>query len=397
MLIYWISEKEGSGKEMDQLVANKRHTKQVANVPFFGLNRQYARYRETFLEITDKVLSTGQVLQGASVEEFEHALRTLTGRRHAVAVGSCTDGIAFALSSLGIGSGDEVLVTAFSFLASASPILRVGATPRFVDIDPHTFMMDIGALERCIGKSTKAIIAVHLFGQSLPMDEVEAIASRYGLALIEDAAQAIGTRYRGRAAGSMGPVSCLSFDPTKVVGSFSSAGAVVTDDPDVARAIVKQRYHGRDPQTKDYEGLGFNSQLSSEMAAMLVFKLSKMVEWESQRADIAKIYHEGLADLAQIQLPSLAPGSTHNWHKFVIRAARRDDLVAALKASGVQTVVHYPKAISDTPVFAKYVNSTEVPEARKAAAAVLSLPIYAELDPSEAEAVVARIREYYDR
>ena len=231
---------------MEQLVVNKHHIKQVASVPFFGLNRQYARYRETFLEITDKVLSTGQVLQGAPVEEFEHALRTLTGRRHAIAVGSCTDGIAFALSALGIGAGDEVLVTSFSFLASASPILRVGATPRFVDINPHTFMMDIGALQRSISKSTKAILGVHLFGQSLPMDEVEAIAAQRGLALIEDAAQAIGTRYRDRSAGGMGAISCLSFDPTKVVGSFSSAGAVVTDDPDLARKVVQQRYHGRD-------------------------------------------------------------------------------------------------------------------------------------------------------
>ena len=382
---------------MEQLVASRSDAKQTASVPFFGLDRQYARYRETFLEITDKVLSTGQVLQGEPVQEFEHALRAITGREHAVAVGSCTDGIAFALSALGIGAGDEVLITSFSFLASASPILRVGATPRFVDIDPRTFMMDTAALERCIGKSTKAILAVHLFGQSLPMEQIEAVATRHGLALIEDAAQAMGTRYQGRAAGSMGSISCLSFDPTKVIGSFSSAGAVVTDDPDLARKIVQQRYHGRDPQTREYEALGYNSQLSSEMAAMLVFKLSKMGEWESQRARIAKIYQAGLADVAQIQLPSLVPGSTHNWHKFVIRSTRRDALAAALKASGVQTMVHYPKAISDTPVFAKYAGVSEVPEARRAAATALSLPIFAELEKSEAETVVAKIRECFDQ
>lgn len=382
---------------MEQLIASRSHNKQATSVPFFGLNRQYARYRETFLEITDRVLSTGQVLQGAPVEEFEQVLRTITGRRHAIAVGSCTDGIAFALSALGIGAGDEVLVTSFSFLASASPILRVGATPRFVDIDPRTFMMDIGALERCVGKSTKAILAVHLFGQSLPMDEVEAVAARHGLALIEDAAQAIGTRYGTRTAGSMGAISCLSFDPTKVVGSFSSAGAVVTDDPDLARKIVKQRYHGRDAETREYETLGYNSQLSSEMAAMLVFKLSKCAEWESQRARIAKIYKDGLSDVSQVQLPSLVPGSTHNWHKFVIRTSDRGGLAAALKTSGVQTMVHYPKAMSDTPVFAKYAGGSEMPEARRAAATVLSLPIFAELDQSEAETVVAKIREYYDQ
>jgi dTDP-4-amino-4,6-dideoxygalactose transaminase len=289
-----------------------------------------------------------------------------------------------------------VLVTAFSFLASASPILRAGARPRFVDIDPQSFMMNLDDVERHIGPATKAIVAVHMYGQSLPMDRLEAIANRHGIALIEDAAQGLGTQYRGRPVGSMGRVSCLSFDPTKVIGSFSSGGAVVTDDPEIARKIAMQRYHGRDPATREYELLGFNSQLSTEMAAMLLFKLSKMREWEAERHAVANIYQKGLADLTQqISLPVRADGSSHNWHKFVIRAADRDGLMAHLKNKGVQTLIHYPTAICDTPLFAAYSGESNVPEARHAIRTVLSLPIFAELNELEAQTVVQRIREYY--
>lgn len=385
---------------MEQLAAKKGVVAREAPttaIPFFGLDRQYRRHRDKFLAIADEVFSTGQVLQGAPVQQFERSLCALTGRKHGIAVGSCTDGIAFALSALGIGAGDEVLVTAFSFTASASPILRVGATPRFVDIDPATYMMDVERLERGIGPSTRAILAVHLYGQCLPMDALEDIAARHGLLLIEDAAQAIGTRYRGRAAGSMGRVTCLSFDPTKVIGSFSSAGAVVTDDDALARQIVKQRYHGRDPDTREYESLGYNSQLSSEMAAMLSYKLTRLEEWERERARVAKIYCDGLADVEEVKLPARAKHSTHNWHKFVLRVQDRDGLAAALKRDGIQTMVHYPKALSDLPVFAKYASGTDTPQARAAAAAVLSLPIFAELEDDEASAVVRGIRKHFAR
>jgi dTDP-4-amino-4,6-dideoxygalactose transaminase len=194
----------------------------------------------------------------------------------------------------------------------------------------------------------------------------------------------------------MGRVGCLSFDPTKVIGSFSSGGAVVTDDPDIARRIVMQRYHGRDPATREYELLGYNSQLSTEMAAMLVFKLSKMRKWEAERGAIADIYRNGLADLTQqISLPAIAPGSTHNWHKFVIRAADRDGLMAHLKNNGIQTMVHYPTALCDTPLFADYSSESDVPETRQATRSVLSLPVFAELSAAEAQTVVERVREYY--
>jgi dTDP-4-amino-4,6-dideoxygalactose transaminase len=382
---------------MDQTTANpsaQQRATAAVSVPFFGLDRQYKQHRDKFLAIADEVFSTGQVLQGAPVQAFERSLSAVTGRRHAVAVGSCTDGIAFALAALGVGSGDEVIITAFSFTASASPILRVGATPRFVDVDPGTCMMDLAQVERAITKKTKAILAVHLFGQTMAMEVIEGIAERHGVALIEDAAQAIGTTYRGRRAGSMGRISCLSFDPTKVIGSYSSAGAVVTDDETLVAEIVKQRYHGRDPQTREYESLGYNSQLSSEMAAMLDFKLTKMVEWEDCRARIAAIYNEGLSSIPEIRLMSRVEGSSHNWHKYVLRTDSRDALAVALKRDGIQTMVHYPKALHDMAVFAGR-SVGDAPEARRVAASVLSLPIFAELTDTEAHAVVDGIRRYF--
>ena len=247
------------------------------------------------------MLSTGRVLQGAPVEEFEGSLRTITGRRHAVAVGSCTDGIAFALSALGIGPGDEVLVTSFSFLASASPILRVGAVPRFVDIDPRTFMMDIGALrtvDRQVDEGdswSSPVWSIAAYGRSRGhCGATRSCAYRRCGASDRHALP-------GRSAGSMGAISCLSFDPTKVVGSFSSAGAVVTDDPDLARKLSSSDITVETPQTREYEALGYNSQLSSEMAAMLGVQAI-----ENGRVGIAAGTH--CEDLPTKALPT--------WHRF---------------------------------------------------------------------------------
>ena len=387
-----------NAKAKGGVVSNANAKACNGDVPFFGLDRQYARYRETFLGITDRVLSSGQVLQGEAVRELEGMLCAITQRKHGIAVGSCTDALAFTLSALGIGAGDEVLVTSLSFVASASPILRVGARPRFVDIDPRDYMMSLEHLESCIDRSTKAILAVHMYGQALPMQEIEEIATRWGLVLIEDAAQGLGAQSKGRPVGSLGHASCLSFDPTKVIGSFSSAGAVVTDDPEIARRVIMQRYHGRDPGTREYDSLGYNSQLSTEMAAMLVFKLSKMCEWEAERSAIATVYREGLADLSQqLTLPFVHPERSHNWHKFVIRATDREGLIKHLTKAGVQSMVHYPKALCDTALFSSYRDDSDVPEARAAARTVLSLPIFADLTRGEAKKVVGVVREYYEQ
>lgn len=367
-------------------------------IPFFGLDRQYSRYKEDFLSITDRVLSSGKVLQGADVVELENKLSSRCNRKGAVAVGSCTDALAFALLAAGVKAGDEVLVTSFSFFASVSPILRVGALPRFIDIEAATYMMDISLLERQITAKTKALLAVHLFGQTLPMADIEDFCRRHGLILIEDAAQALGASDEDRQAGSMGVVSCLSFDPTKVIGSFGSAGVLLSDDEDILDHARALRYHGRNPKTRQYEILGFNSQLASEMAGMLSFKVDQLDEWIGERDEIARIYLEGLKDVPDIILPQKRQGSTHNWHKFVIRSSKRDELEAYLASKGIATMVHYPRPLCDEPLVQGYnlpADAIDVPCTRHITSQVLSLPIFPELTPQEAGYVVECVRGFF--
>ena len=370
-------------------------------VPFFGLDRQYHQYRAEFLEITERVLATGQVLQGKDVIVLEKSLSQICGRQDAVALGSCTDALAFALLAAGIGPGDEVLITSFSFFASVSPILRLGAVPRFVDIETDYCMMDLSQLDGLVTEKTKAILAVHIYGQTMPMTTVEDFANRHNLLLIEDAAQALGSCDNGRPAGSMGKISCISFDPTKVIGSFSSAGALLSDDPQICKTARALRYHGRNPQNRRYEVLGFNSQLSTEMAGHLNFKLSKLDEWIRGRERVAQTYYEGLSRLEQITMPKIRPGSDHNWHKFVLRVedGRRDELAQFLNEHGIKTMLHYPSPMCDEPVV-QALNLPEeavnVPTARRMAESVLSLPIFPELTGVEAEYVVEWIKAFYN-
>lgn len=370
---------------------------ETLQVPFFGLDRQYARYRQEFLAIADRVLSSGLVLQGKEVAEFEASVAAAVGRRHVVAVGSCTDALAFALLACGVQPGDEVIVTAFSFFASASPILRVGAIPRFADIDPATFMMDLARLDALVTPRTRAILAVHIFGQTLPMDRVEAFAAHHGIALVEDAAQALGARDGSRPAGSMGRASCFSFDPTKVIGAFGSGGALGTDDADIAAHARALRYHGRDPASRQFARVGFNSQLSSEAAAMLAFKMAHLEEWQAERARIADLYRRGLDGLAGLTMPATRPGSTHNWHKFVVRARERDALAQHLAKRGVATMVHYSRLMCEEPAVTGLGGATpNLPAARDAVDHVLSLPIYPDMTEAEAAAVIDGVRSFYD-
>lgn len=365
-------------------------------VPFFGLDRQYKLYRNEFITITDHVLSTGKVLQGEHTKSLEDLLCTITGRKYGVAVGSATDALAFALMAVNVGSGDEVLVTSFSFFASVSPIVRVGAIPVFVDIDPDFYMMDLERLEGLVTKRTKAILAVHLYGQTLPMKELEDFAEKHGLTIIEDAAQSLGSFDGLRPAGSMGEVSCISFDPTKIVGSFSSAGALVTDDPEIYNKCIALRYHGRNPTTRQYEILGFNSQLAEEMAAMLVFKVKLLDKWIKERDRIACIYLNDLSQLSQLVLPKIREGSGHNWHKFVMRASHRNELQYYLKDNGIETMVHYAKPLCDEPVIQQLAErEIDVPVSRQASEEVISLPIFPEITNNEAHYVVDAIKDFY--
>lgn len=366
-------------------------------IPFYGLREEFDKYRQEYMSIMEKVLSGGMALQGPEVEQFESHLARLVGRTHVVATGSCTDALAFALLASGVGVGDEVLVTCFSFVASASAICRTGATPIFIDIDDRYYLMDQDALEKKLSPATKAILAVNLFGQTQDMGFLESFARQHGLIVIEDAAQSLGAQDGGKPSGSFGRASCFSFDPTKVIASFGSAGAIATDDEQLAEKARKLRYHGRDKRLKLSDMIGFNSQLSSDKAAVLDFKLGKLREWETARSKIAEKYRENLAGIDPITLPQIREGSSHNWHKFVIRAQRRDDLRFALSQAGIDTMIHYNRILPDEPCFSQLANSDAFENARAICPNVLSLPIYPQLGSSDVEHICFSIRKFYDR
>lgn len=368
-------------------------------VPFFGVDRQFAEHREGLMLATEKALASGKSLQGPDVVNLENEMAELCHRRYGVAVGSCTDALAFSLYALNIGPGDEVIVPAISFFASVSCVLRVGATPVFADIDMHFGMIDTNKLESLINAKTKAIIAVHLYGQTLDMADLERIAKRNNIALVEDAAQALGAKDKQRPAGSMGQTSCISFDPTKVLNASGSGGIVLTDDSDIYEAIKRLRYHGRDQKTREIIEIGYNSQLASDKAAQLRYKLAFLKDWQKRRAAIADYYNSELSNIPGIGIPTIRPGSTHNWHKYVLDiAVGRDGLREHLKQSNVSAMVHYDKTLADEPVIQALQLDplqTNTPVAKQKVKQVLSLPIFAELTDLEVEKVVSSIKTYY--
>ncbi|UFS69331.1 DegT/DnrJ/EryC1/StrS family aminotransferase [Geomonas sp. RF6] len=362
-------------------------------IPFFALDRQFAAHRQEIMTRIELVLASGKVLQGEPVTELEEKVASLCGRRYGVALGSCTDALAFALTACGVGEGDEVLVTAFSFIASASCIARVGAVPVFVDIDPHYYMMDLRDAASRVTPRTRCLIAVHLFGQCLDMNEVERFASTHGLRVIEDAAQSFGSSFAGRRAGSMGDASCISFDPTKVIGAFGSGGMLLTDSPDIAATATPLRYHGKNMKSGAFEMVGYNSQMPSEHASLLSLKVDLLGDWIKKREEVAARYLEGLAGIPGVGLPKRRPGSTHNWHKFVIRSGERGALREFLRKEGIETMVHYPTPL-DRVAPLRTEGSASV-GAQRAADEVLSLPIYPELREDEVSRIINTIRAFF--
>ena len=365
-------------------------------IPFGNLDRQFASHRETFLKIADEVFTSGNLLQSRAIDDFENKMAEMCGRKRAVAVNSCTDALYFALLTCGVKPGDEVLVTSFSFIASLSPILRAGAKPVFIDIEPDYFMMDLKSIERKITPNTKFILAVHLFGQCLNMREVEEFAKKHNITIIEDAAQSFGSSYKGRPAGKLGKVSCISFDPTKVVGSFGSAGIALTDSEEIAEHIKRLRCHGKGKGENGFSHLGFNSQLSSEHAAMLSFKLDLLKEWMAKRNQIAQKYIAELKDFEgeNLTLPKIRKDSSHNWHKFVLKTKHRDKLRKKLSEMGIDTKVHYTYTLGRTEYLPEnFKDSARIAE--KITKEVLSLPIYPELTDEEIKHIIKELKEFF--
>ncbi|MBE3576276.1 MAG: DegT/DnrJ/EryC1/StrS family aminotransferase [Limnochordales bacterium] len=367
-------------------------------VPVFDLKRQNEALHDDLVAAFERVIRAGQFILGDEVAAFEAEVAALSGVKHGVGVGNCSDALHLVQLALGIGPGDEVITTPFTFFASAGATARLGARPVFVDIDPVTFNLNADMVEAAITPRTKAIVAVHLYGQPVDLPRLRAIADRYGLTLIQDAAQALGARYESRPVASYGHVTCYSFFPTKNLGAFGDGGMVVTDDDELADRLRMLRAHGSKPKYYHHL-LGYNSRLDALHAAILRVKLPHLPSWIERRRAIAARYRLLLAGTRPVReglvtLPAEAPGAEHTYHQFTIRVRQpyRDALRQHLARHGVQTAVYYPLALHLQKVFEPLgYKPGDFPEAEWATSEVLSLPMFPELTDNEIEYVAAVI------
>jgi dTDP-4-amino-4,6-dideoxygalactose transaminase len=335
------------------------------------------------------VLASCRFILGPEVAALEAELAALCGVSHGIGVNSGTDALVLALKAVGIGPGDEVITSSFSFVASASAVLMVGARPVFVDIVPSTYNLDPALIDKAVTPRTRAIVAVHLYGQPAAMDAIGDIARARGLAIVEDAAQAVGATYAGRPAGAWGDVACLSFYPTKNLGGCGDGGMVLTSREDVAQAVRRLRDHGS-PRKYEHVELGYSSRLDELQAALLRVKLRHLPAWNDTRRAIAARYRHLLKDAPLVLAEEVAP-ARHVYHQFTVRSPKRDALVAALAEAGVGTAVHYPIPIPAQPMFAMPDADRAFPHAARAAAEVLSLPCFPELSEEEIRTVAAAV------
>ena len=358
-------------------------------IPFLDLARQHAALRAELMDAAGRVLDSARFILGPESEALEQDLAKHVGVAHAIGVASGTDALRLALAAVGVGPGDEVITTAFSFVASASTIVMAGATPVFVDIDPATFALEAEGVARAITPRTRAIVPVHLYGHAAAIDRIAELGRAHGVAVVEDAAQAIGATYAGRPLGAWGDAACLSFYPTKNLGACGDAGMILTNRSDLAERLRRLRHHGDGGRYRHLE-LGYSSRLDDLQAALLRVKLGRLEGWTAARRRIAARYHDALAGLP-LTLPIEREPARHVYHLYTIRHRQRDALAKTLSQLGVGTAVHYPIAVPGQPMFGLPAER-QWPEATRASREVLSLPCYAELTDDEVNQVARAVR-----
>lgn len=356
------------------------------SVPFFDIRAQHTSIRAEMESAIQRVLDSGRFVGGPEVESFEAELACFCGTQYAIGVGNGTDALQLALKACGVGAGDEVITAAMTFTATAEAIVNVGARPVFVDVD-RTYTLDVNQVADRIGPRTRAIIAVHLYGQPADAEPLMELASRHGLVVVEDAAQAHGARYRGRRAGSLGHIACFSFYVTKNLGALGDAGAIVTDNETWAHNLRQLRDHGRSGHYL-HETIGVNSRLDSLQAALLRVKLRHLDDWNQARRAVARLYDALLAPSGLV-LPYVSPGREPVFHLYVVRSPDREALRSRLDEAGIGTGIHYPVPLHRQPAyrFLGYERGV-LPLSEAWADQVLSLPMYAELSASQVEEVV---------
>jgi dTDP-4-amino-4,6-dideoxygalactose transaminase len=370
-------------------------------VPMLDLKAQHEKIGAEVEEAIKRVLDSQQFILGPEVRELEGEIAAYCESSHAIGCASGSDALLLALMACGVGQGDEVITSPFTFFATAGSVARLGATPVFVDIEPSSFNLYEDRIESLITDKTRAIIPVHLFGMCADMDKINEVARARGIAVIEDAAQAIGAEYKGRRAGSLGLIGAFSFYPSKNLGGAGDGGMLTTNDAAVAERLRSLRAHGA-KNKYFHEEVGINSRLDSLQAAILRVKLRYLDEWAEARRENARRYRElfmqtGLLENGLVMLPESSPDAFHVYNQFVIRAQDRDRLKQSLKDEGIGTEIYYPLSLHLQDCF-KYLGHKrgEFPESERASNEALAIPIYPELEEEAQRYVVERIAAFYN-
>lgn len=370
----------------------------MQKVPLLDLKAQYLSIKDEIDAAIKRVIESQRFILGPEVEALEREVADYCGCKHGIGVSSGTDALLVSLMALGIGPGDEVITTPFTFFATVGSIMRLGATPVFADIDPDTFNIDPEQIRKAVTANTKAILPVHLFGQAAEMDPILEIAQEHGIPVVEDAAQAIGAEYRGRRAGSMGTLGCFSFFPSKNLGAFGDGGMITTDNDELAEKIRIIRNQGAKPKYF-HKIVGGNFRLDAIQAAILRVKLRHLDSWTEKRIQNAAYYTKGLQDAGLVAdgkvIPPKIVQSRHIFNQYVIRVKNRDGLKAHLKENGIDTEIYYPKAMHLQECM-KHLAAPSLPESEAAADEVLALPIYPELGTEHLEYALAQILAFHD-
>jgi dTDP-4-amino-4,6-dideoxygalactose transaminase len=394
-----------SGARGNAIVPDLPSGTATVKVPSLDLSREYRAIGPLLLQAVESVFSSQKFIMGPQVAEFERAAGERCGVAHTIGCSSGTDALWLALQGAGIGPGDAVITTAFSFFSTVSAILRAGAQPLLADIDPETFNLDPAAAQACLAPDVRAIMPVHLYGQIADWDCFVRLGQEHGLVLVEDAAQAFGASWDGRNAGALGDVAAFSFYPTKNLSAGGDAGMVTTAAEGIAERVRLLRSHGM-RQRYLHDEVGWNSRMDTLQAAILLVKLAFIDEWNAQRRVLAESYHSLLQRAGVVEhgpyprngvvLPGTRSKATHVFHQYVIRVRRRDELKAFLRERGVESEVYYPLALHQQPALRGLgYPAGAFPESERAAAEVLALPIFPQLTLEEQEIVVSAIADFF--
>lgn len=364
-------------------------------VPLVDLSRQQSQIADQIREGFNRVIAESSFILGPQVDEFENSWASYCGVKQAVGVGNGTDAIELALRAAAVGPGDDVVIPANTFVATAGAVMRTGASLILADCDDN-YLISVDDVERRMTSRTKAVIGVHLYGQTAP---IETLRERLGsdIVLVEDAAQSQGARRKGRRAGSLGDVGATSFYPGKNLGAYGDAGAVMTNSTEIADNVRRLRNHGGTAKYEHPE-IGFNSRMDSLQAVVLAAKLAMLDEWNAQRVEAAARYDDMLANIPGVTAPRTVDGNDHVFHLYVVRVARRDEVVAQLNASGIGAGIHYPRPVHLHGAYGNLgYSSGDFPRAEQSAKEILSLPLYPGISPDEQAYVVDGLRQAVGR